>query len=152
MLQGRHSFSDFVPVYFFSVLQLSGFRGYHQKVVSFSYYEGKYEDKWVATAWIIYIIYWITLHYRQFSFFRETSDYIHRDYFSGLEKNLKAINVLYGPNWTIRFYYEMPPTSATWPKLCKLVCANSNLDICDVHKIPKLGKTSWIDTLVKNAR
>ncbi len=98
--------------------RFAGLRGSHQKIVSFSYYSGKYED-------------W------------QSSDYIHRDYFSGLERNLEAIKDLYGPSWTLRLYHEMPRESLTWRNLCKLVCTHNNLDVCDVHRIPNFSKSLW---------
>ena len=74
--------------------------------------------------------------------YRTTYDKYNRDYFSGLEANLKAMSDLYGLDWTLRLYYQIPKKSPTWPKLCKLVCSNPNIDICSAEHIPKFSKTS----------
>ncbi len=47
----------------------------------------------------------------------------------------------YGLDWTLRLYYQLSKESATWPRLCKLVCANGNLDICDAENIPRFSKS-----------
>ena len=47
---------------------------------------------------------------------------------------------LYGPDWTMRLYYQMPKESQNWKRLCSIVCQNSNIDVCDAENNPMFGK------------
>ena len=64
------------------------------------------------------------------------------DYVEGIQKNLDAINKLYGKDWTARVYYKLEQNSNEMKKLCEIVCnkSNTNLDICNVDKNPRFGK------------
>ena len=72
--------------------------------------------------------------------FSTTFDTLKRDYFSGIQTNLKLMQELYGPDWTMRLYYQIPKESQNWKRLCSIVCQNSNLDICDAENNPMFGK------------
>lgn len=73
---------------------------------------------------------------------RKSFDAFNRDYFAGIESNLKLVNQMYGPEWVMRLYYQMPnKESQNWSKLCHLVCNNPQLDICDIEHNPKYGKS-----------
>ena len=47
---------------------------------------------------------------------------------------------LYGPDWTMRLYYQIPKESQNWKRLCSIVCQNSNIDVCDAENNPMFGK------------
>ena len=73
---------------------------------------------------------------------RKSFDAFNRDYFAGIESNLKLVNQMYGPEWVMRLYYQIPnKESQNWSKLCHLVCNNPQLDICDIEHNPKYGKS-----------
>ena len=72
--------------------------------------------------------------------FSTTFDTLKRDYFSGIQTNLKLMQELYGPDWTMRLYYQIPKESQNWKRLCSIVCQNSNLDICNAENNPMFGK------------
>ena len=72
--------------------------------------------------------------------FSTTFDTLKRDYFSGIQTNLKLMEELYGPDWIMRLYYQIPKESQNWKRLCSIVCQNSNIDICDAENNPMFGK------------
>jgi hypothetical protein len=40
----------------------------------------------------------------------------------------------------MRLYYQVSPKSAFLKDICGLACSVPNFDLCDVEKIPKIGK------------
>ena len=88
----------------------SGNRGYHQKVVSFSYF-GDEESELSQT----------------------------RGYLRHIKTNLEAIKEFY-PGWTIRIYHDIPKgDKRRMDFMCDLACTNPELDMCAVEDIPNLG-------------
>ena len=84
-----------------------------------------------------------------FYFYRHSFDAFNRDYFAGIETNLKLMSQLYGPQWVMRLYYQIPnPDSKNWSKLCHLVCTHPQLDICDIEQNPKFGNLTQVYPLV----
>lgn len=101
----------------------SQIRGPGQKVVAFTFYEPvNYGEK--------------------------LEDKKKREYFQGIEANLKLVHKFYGPEWVVRLYYEIPKESHYMSELCDLACSNPNLDICDANFNPKLGNTSILFPLI----
>ena len=50
---------------------------------------------------------------------------------------------LYGPDWIMRLYYQIPKESQNWKRLCSIVCQNSNIDVCDAENNPMFGKSFY---------
>lgn len=104
--------------------EFAAYRGPGQKVIAYTYYEANVKQK-------------------------KSFDAFNRDYFAGIESNLKLVNQMYGPEWVMRLYYQMPnKESQNWSKLCHLVCNNPQLDICDIEHNPKYGNISKVYPLV----
>ena len=84
-------------------------RKFHQKIISYSYYEPKMPDPY------------------------------HRHYFNGIEKNLHDIRNNFGPEWSMRLYIQMSIVSTAQRKyLCNLTCTYPDVfEICDVEKNPR---------------
>ena len=72
--------------------------------------------------------------------FSSTFDVFKRDYFAGIETNLKLMKELYGSEWILRLYYQISKKSKSWNRLCSLVCNDPNIDICNAEKNPMFGK------------
>ena len=79
-------------------------RGPNQKVVAFTYFEGKTFDK------------------------------SQRNYLDGIEVNLKAMLELLGSDWVMRLYYEVQESYSSLEQICQIACHNPNLDLCDVKR------------------
>ena len=79
-------------------------RGSRQKVVAFTYFEGKTFDK------------------------------SQRNYLEGIEINLNAILQLLGSDWVMRLYYEVQESHSNLEHICQIACHNSNLDLCNVKR------------------
>ena len=60
-----------------------------------------------------------------------------RLYFQGIRANLELAATLY-PDWTVRVYFDLADHHPVRGELCTLACAHSQLDICDVGKLPGL--------------
>ena len=58
------------------------------------------------------------------------------------------MNDLYGPEWILRLYYQIPKESPNWSRLCHLVCTNTQIDICDIEQNPKYGNISRVYPLI----
>ena len=68
-------------------------------------------------------------------------DKLNRNYFIGIEENLKLIKRFYGSEWIMRLYYDIPMEDSSHLKyLCKLACENIELDLCDSKQNPRFGK------------
>ena len=67
-----------------------------------------------------------------------TYDIYGRDYFAGVEQNVRKIGeVPYPREFRIRLYYRLSSTSPTRDRLCALACEDdSRLDLCDVENLP----------------
>ena len=63
-----------------------------------------------------------------------------RDYFAGIETNLKLMKKFYGSDWIMRLFYQISKSSPTWKRLCSLVCQDPNIDICNAEDNPMYGK------------
>ena len=59
-----------------------------------------------------------------------------RKYFAGIEENLKAIQSLYGKDWTMRLYVDLEKKDPLFSKLCKLACQNPSIDLCLAGSLP----------------
>jgi hypothetical protein len=72
-----------------------------------------------------------------FSFYGDTnSDHSKmRGYFNGIQANLELIPKFY-PGWTIRLYFDLSKTDKLLNEICELACDDSNIDLCDVKKLP----------------
>ena len=68
-----------------------------------------------------------------------TFDSFKRDYFAGVEQNLKAIKKLYPSEYRMRLYYDVPKNGSLFRRLCNLACNETRLDICDVTRNPMFG-------------
>ena len=79
-------------------------RGSNQKVVAFTYFEGKTFDK------------------------------SQRNYLEGIEVNLNAMLDLLGSDWVMRLYYEVQESYSSLEQICQIACHNSNLDLCNVKR------------------
>ena len=89
---------------------------FHQKVISYSYYEPNLPDPY------------------------------HHHYFNGIRKNLHDIKNKFGAEWSMRLYIQMSTISATQRKyLCNLACRyQDEFEICDVEINPRFGNISHI--------
>ena len=75
-----------------------------------------------------------------FTFYGDaTYDTLARDYFAGVEKNLKAMKELYPVGFRMRLYYQMPKKGKLFNRVCQMACKEPQLDICDVENNPKYG-------------
>jgi hypothetical protein len=70
---------------------------------------------------------------------RNEYDKSSRDFFGGIKRNLQSVQK-YFPGYTMRLYYQVPPKSAFLKDICGVACSVPNFDLCDVEKIPKIGK------------
>ena len=87
-----------------SCSELYSKRGSNQKVVAFTYFEGKTFDK------------------------------SQRNYLEGIEINLKAMSELLGSDWVMRLYYEVQESYSSLEQICQISCHNSNLELCNVKR------------------
>ena len=69
----------------------------------------------------------------------DTFDSYDRDYFAGVEENLRGMKELYPDDFRMRLYYDIPKGGALFERLCDLACKEPRLDICDVTRNPKFG-------------
>ena len=74
-----------------------------------------------------------------FHTFRNKYDMNDRDFIGGIERNLKSIQK-YFPDHIMRLYYQVPANSSFLKDICHLACSSSNLDLCNIEKIPSIGK------------
>ena len=58
-----------------------------------------------------------------------------KGYLDGVIENLELMPVHY-PGWIMKLYVDLERNSSTRQLFCSLVCANPNLDICDVKDLP----------------
>ena len=88
--------------------------GEHQKVVSFSYFEGSTYDKFK------------------------------RSYFDGISLNLQSIKDRFpSKKFRMRLYYQLEEGSLSLKKLLDLSRQEPRLDICNIEKIPVLGNMRY---------
>ena len=40
------------------------------------------------------------------------------------------------PGWTMRLYYDLPPSDPILYRLCSLACSDPNLDLCNIRDLP----------------
>ena len=73
------------------------------------------------------------------SFYRNDFDKKKRDFFGGIERNLQRIQTDF-PGSVMRLYYQVPNESLFLQTACKLACTVPNFDLCDVERIPSMGK------------
>ena len=73
-------------------------------------------------------------------------DPYHRNYFNGIEKNLKDISNNFGPEWSMRLYIQMSKMSTSQrTHLYNLSYSYPDVfEICDVEKLPRFGNISHI--------
>ena len=55
---------------------------------------------------------------------------------------------MYGPEWIVRVYYQIPKESQYIIELCNLACEHHNLDLCNAEQNPKFGNSSVIYPLI----
>ena len=77
-----------------------------------------------------------------------TFDIYNRNYFMGISENLRLAKEMYGPEWIVRVYYQIPKDSPYMDELCHLACKHQNLDICNAEQNPKFGNASVIYPLI----
>ena len=74
-----------------------------------------------------------------------------RNYYEGIFLNMKQLQVLYDPRWTVRLYHNLEPQTELFQDLRNRVAASSDgfvqshLDLCYVQDIPMLGSVSSIN-------
>ena len=74
-----------------------------------------------------------------FSFYGNSNSSVHnaKQYFVGIEENLEKMTELYGEDWVMRLYYDLEPSDQQlMGQLCDLACANNNIDLCNIRKLP----------------
>ena len=64
-----------------------------------------------------------------------------RNYFKGIDDNLKKIPEIY-PTWILRLYHDLEPDHPLMEMLCQLACNDANIDLCSVRNIPAVGDIS----------
>ena len=78
-----------------------------------------------------------------FSFYGDSSSEAHkaREYFGGIQENLRLVRSQYGADWSLRLYYDLAQSDELMGRLCELACNNSHLDLCNVRDgyISRLG-------------
>jgi hypothetical protein len=52
--------------------------------------------------------------------------------------NLELMPKFY-PGWVLRLYYDLKPGHRLMSDLCRVACANPNIDLCYVRNIPAAG-------------
>ena len=87
----------------------------------------------------IIFFYWKSLLSHSNSFYRNDFDKKKRDFFGGIERNLQRIQTDF-PGSVMRLYYQVPNESLFLQTACKLACTVPNFDLCDVERIPSMGK------------
>lgn len=72
-----------------------------------------------------------------FSFYGDMTSSLNqvRDYFEGIEENLKIINQSY-PGHLMRLYVDVASEHLIWKELKDMMDRYSNLDVCDVNSLP----------------
>ncbi len=58
-----------------------------------------------------------------------------RDYFKGIQDNLKLMHYYY-PGWIMRIYLDIDPKDIMMRKLCQVACGDNTLDLCNVRHLP----------------
>ena len=51
---------------------------------------------------------------------------------------------LYGPEWVMRLYFQVPQDSPKRAELCQLACQNINFELCDIERNPTYGNLSQV--------
>ena len=87
----------------------------------------------------ILIFYWKNRLSHSNFFYRNDFDKKKRDFFGGIERNLQRIQSDF-PGSVMRLYYQVPNESLFLQTACKLACTVPNFDLCDVERIPSMGK------------
>ena len=62
-----------------------------------------------------------------------------KNFSAGISGNLALVRRLYGAGWTMRLYYDLDPGPAgqlQLRQLCELACAEPQLDLCRVRRLP----------------
>ena len=62
-----------------------------------------------------------------------------KNFSAGISGNLALVRRLYGAGWTMRLYYDLDPGPAgqlQLRQLCELACADPQLDLCRVRRLP----------------
>ena len=72
-------------------------------------------------------------------YYRNEFDQTRRDFFGGIKRNLGSVKK-YFPGFIMRLYYQIPPKSTFLKDICTLACFAPNFDLCDIEKIPNIGK------------
>ena len=88
---------------------------------------------------LVIFFYWKSLLSHSNSFYRNDFDKKKRDFFGGIERNLQRIQTDF-PGSVMRLYYQVPNESLFLQNACKLACTVPNFDLCDVERIPSMGK------------
>ena len=70
---------------------------------------------------------------------RNDYDKNNRDFFGGIERNLHRIQTDF-PGSLMRLYYHVQNKSLFLRTACKLACTVPIFDLCDVERIPSMGK------------
>ena len=70
---------------------------------------------------------------------RNDYDKNNRDFFGGIERNLHRIQTDF-PGSLMRLYYQVQNKSLFLKTACKLSCTVPIFDLCDVERIPSMGK------------
>lgn len=61
---------------------------------------------------------------------------------------MRQVEPMYGPDWIMRLYFEVPRNSSNFKRLCQLACSNPNFELCDATTNPRFGNMHKIYPLV----
>ncbi|XP_040581410.1 uncharacterized protein [Lepeophtheirus salmonis] len=64
-----------------------------------------------------------------------TNDEATHAYIKGIAANVQSIKKFF-PGWAMRLYYDVHSTHPLYKDMCRLVCQNNHVDLCNVRNLP----------------